>query len=532
MRGYRWWAGRWPGGSAPLACCVVTLALLLALTSGLPAAKAQEPELLRPFEPVSGVLNDRQPSTDWTFEGRTGAVVSLIARTMAGDLDPVIQVTGPDGAVVAENDDLDSLVRDAGLEALTLPVDGVYSVRVLRYQGAGGTTSGTYELALTPGFARVALRNNFDQGDVSWLTPAGEPLVLAQERLRLRVSEPGESLLATPPEALSAADLYLEAEARVLGTPPYAEYGLVFRAQGPGLGRLYRFAVNTDGQWRVLYEDATGVYALRSWASAEVLVPTTGASMLAVLARESRLDFFANGVLLGSLNDERLLTAGTVGLFAANGEEADGDVTVFFDRVAVTTRLGSTYSGLPLALATWEAPDPATIIAELSAGEHIVPLPERSLYVLEQGRTVIGRTARFEPIGTELAQYGDFVFGGRVAISTAGESVGCGLFFRWQDERNLALAYIDSGGGFGLVQARDGQLTTNVYDLSTAVAPRGSKLLIVAQGDRVALYVNGVLLAQETVLPGRGRVGMAMLNYEEVRTDCLWSEMWVWPLAG
>jgi hypothetical protein len=512
---------------------VAALALLLALAGGLrPAARAQGPEVLRPFEPVSGVLSDDQPSADWTFEGRAGAVVSLIARTVAGDLDPVLQIIGPDGEIVAENDDLDSLVRDAGLEALTLPADGAYTARVLRYQGAGGATSGTYELALTPGFARVALRSNFDQGDLSWLTPAGEPLVLAQGRLRLRVSGPGEALLATPPEALAAADLYLETEARVFEAAASAEFGLVFRAQGPGLGRLYRLAINTAGQWRVLYEDATGVYALRSWTSAGVLSPVTNISTLAVLARESRLDFFANGVLLGSLNDGRLLTPGTVGVFAASGEEADGEVTVFFDRVAVTTRLGSTYSGLPLALAAWEAPDPVTIIAELSAGEHIVPLPQRSLYVLEEGRTVIGRTARFEPIGTELAQYGDFVLGGRVAINTAGESVGCGLFFRWQDERNLALAYLDSGGGFGLVQARDGQLTTNVYDLSPAVAPRGSKLLIVAQGDRVALYVNGVLLAQETVLAGTGRVGMAMLNYEDVRTDCLWSEMWVWPLAG
>jgi hypothetical protein len=152
--------------------------------------------------------------------------------------------------------------------------------------------------------------------------------------------------------------------------------------------------------------------------------------------------------------------------------------------------------------------------------------------VLERSLAVTGRTARFEPIGTEMAQYGDFVLGGRVAISTAGESVGCGLFFRWQDERNLALAYVDSGGGFGVVQARDAQLTTNVYDLSPVVAPRGTKLLIIAQGERVALYVNGALVAQEIALPGAGRVGVALLNYEDVRTDCLWSEMWVWPLQG
>lgn len=511
----------------------MALALLLALAGSLrPAALAQEPGPLLPFEPVRGVLSDSQPSADWTFAGRAGEIVSLIARSVEGDLDPVIQVTGPAGEPVAENDDLDSLMRDAGLEALTLPADGTYTARVLRYQGATGTTSGTYELALTPGFAAVALRSNFDQGDVSWVTEAGEPVVLAQERLRLRVTAPGETLLAIPPDELLAADLYIEVEARASGAPPDAEFGLVFRAQGPGLARLYRLAVNTEGQWRVLYEDATGIYALRSWAAADPLASSADPWMLAVMARGSRLDFFANGALLGTVADERLSTPGSVGVFVASGEDAGEEVTVLFDRVAVTTRLGSTYRGLPLALTTWDAPDPATIIAELAGGGHIAPAAERDLYVLERSLTATGITARFEPIGTELAQYDNFVLGGRVAISTAGESVGCGLFFRWQDERNLALAYVDSGGGFGLVQASDAQLTTNVYDLSPLVAPRGTKLLVIAQGERVALYVNGALVAQETALSGAGRVGVTLLNYEDVRTDCLWSEMWVWPLEG
>ncbi|MCL4237759.1 MAG: hypothetical protein KJ047_05880 [Anaerolineae bacterium] len=527
-------AKRWPAGrrrERPGWWRAMALALLLALLgAGRPAARAQEPGTLRPFEPVRGVLNASQPSADWTFEGRAGEIVSLIAQSVEGDLDPVIQVIGPAGEPVAENDDLDSLMRDAGLEALTLPADGTYTVRVLRYQGAAGTTSGTYELALTPGFAAVALRSSFDQGDVSWVTAAGEPLVLAQERLRLRVTAPGETLLAVPPGELLVSDLYTEAEARVSGAPPYAEFGLVFRAQGPGPTRFYRLAVNTAGQWRVLYEDATGVYALRSWAAADALASRADPWVLAVMARGSRLDFFANGALLGTLTDERLPAPGTVGVFVTSGEDAGEGVTVLFDNVTVTTRLGSTYRGLPLALTTWNAPDPATIIAELAGGGHIAPAAERDLYVLERSLSVTGVTARFEPIGTEVAQYDDFVLGGRVAISTVGESVGCGLFFRWQDERNLALAYVDSGGGFGLVQASDAQLATNVYDLSPLVAPRGTKLLVIAQGKRVALYVNGALVAQETMLPGAGRVGVALLNYEDVRTDCLWSEMWVWPL--
>ena len=506
-------------------------ALLISFAALYQPAQAQEPATLSFFVPVTGTLDDSQPIEVWQFEGNTGQIVSLIAMTVSGDLDPVLQVIGPDGQVIAENDDLDSLVRDAGLEALTLPADGTYTVRVARYQGAAGTTRGTYELTLTPGFAREAVRGEFEPGDVSWVAPDGQPVPLLQGYLQMRVSGEGTTLVATPPDEVRVADVYVQTRARLLGTPPYAEFGLILRAQGPALERFYQFKVNTQGQWRVLYQDETGIYALRTWTDAPALSGAGRDWSLAVMARGERLDFFANGVLLGTVTDTRLLTPGTVGVFVGTGEQPSA-ATVLFDQVIATTRLGSTYRGLPLALTTWEAPDPATIVGELASGGHISPAPARDLYLFEKTQTSTTRTSVFELLGSDRAVYGDFVFGGRVTISTDGQSVGCGLVFRWTDERNLSLAYVDSSSGFGLVQARDAQLTTNVYDLSPLVQPQTSRLLVIAQGERVAFYLNGALVAQETLASGAGRVGVALLNYEDVSTRCLWSELWVWPLTG
>lgn len=506
-------------------------ALQLLIAAPTQAAPARQPSTLSFFEPVTGALNDQRPAETWQFDGRADEIVSLIAVTISGDLDPVLQVFGPDGQLVAENDDLDSLVRDAGLEALALPADGTYTVRVERYQGAQGTTRGTYQLTLTPGFAREAVRGEFEQGDVSWMTPDGQPVPLQQGYLQMRVSGAGVTLFAVPPDDLHITDVYLQTEARLLGTPPYAEFGLILRAQGPALERFYQFKVNTLGQWRVLYQDETGVYALRTWTDAPALSGAGRDWTLAALARGERLDFFANGVLLGTVSDTRLLTPGTAGVFVSTGEQVSA-ATVLFDRVIATTRLGSTYRGLPLALTAWEAPDPATIVAELAEGGHITPAPSRDLYLFETTQVATTRTSLFDLLGSERAVYGDFVFGGRVTISTDGQSVGCGLVFRWNDARNLSVAYVDSSRGFGLVQARDAQLTTNVYDLSPLVQPQTSRLLIIAQGERVAYYLNGALVAQETMQPGTGRVGVALLNYEDVSTRCLWSELWVWPLTG
>jgi hypothetical protein len=504
---------------------------LAVIAAPLPAVRSQEAATLTFFVPVSGTLDDAQPAETWQFEGHAGQIVSLIAVSTGGDLDPVLQVIGPGGEAVAENDDLDSLVRDAGLEALTLPADGTYTVRVSRYQGAQGSTRGSYELTLTPGFAREAVRGEFEQGDVSWLTPDGQPVPLLQGYLQMRVSGENATLFAVPPDDLRAADVYLQAEARLLGTPPYAEFGLVLRAQGAALGRFYQFKVNTQGQWRVLYQDETGIYALRTWTDAPALSAPDRTWLLAVMARGERLDFFANGALLGTVSDARLLTPGTVGVFVGTGEQPSA-ATVLFDQVIATTRLGSTYRGLPLALTTWQAPDPATIVSELTEGGHITPAPARDLYLFEKTQASTDLASAFELLGSEQAVYSDFLFGGRVTIVTEGQSVGCGLVFRWTDARNLALAYVDSSQGFGLVQAQDAQLTTNVYDLSPLVQPETSRLLVLAQGERVAFYLNGALVAQETMTPGSGRVGVALLNYEDVSTRCLWSELWVWPLTG
>ncbi len=494
-------------------------------------ARAQDDREVRFFEPVKGVLSDGNPLEEWVFWGFAGQVVSLIVETTDGNLDPVLEVIGPDGFTVATNDDLDSLVRDAGLEALSLPLSGRYTARVSRYQGEAGTTAGAYELRLTPGFARLAHRSTFDQGDVSWVTPDGEPVALAQGRLQMRVTGPDQFLLATPPEDVQFDDMYLQVAARVFGTPPYAEYGLAFRGQGRSFRRSYLFKVNTEGEWRVLYQDESGTYALRTWTRHETLDTANDRWTLGVLVRGDTFAFYANDTLLGTVEDARLESAGAIGVFVATDDKPNTAATVLFDDVTVTTRLGTTYSGLPLALTNWDAADPADVVGELAAGGHIAPAERRDLYLLEKSLMAMDRTALFELVGSEQAIYDDFVLGARVTIVTGGESVGCGLVYRWQDERNLDLAFVDSAGGFGVVQARDGELVTNAYDLSPMVQERTNKLLVIAQGGHIALYINGALVAQETVAPGDGRAGVALLNYEDVRTDCFWSDIWVWPLA-
>jgi hypothetical protein len=481
---------------------------------------------------VHGAINDTTPAEDWTFAGRANQVVSLLAVPISGDLDPVLQVMGPDGAMVGENDDRDSLVQDAGLETLILPADGTYTVRVTRYEGARGTTMGEYRLTITPGFTQLVRQDTFEQGAVSWVTPTEELIALSQGKLQMRINTPGQALIAFPPDAKPLLNSYMQANARLFGPPTYAEFGLVFRAQiEPGRLRFYQFKVNTEGRWTVLLQDESSVYVLRTWQSDPALTGTEWT--LAVLARDENLAFYANGMLLGTLSDTRLMAPGVAGVMVMNQPDEPEATTILVDDVLITTRLGSTFRGLPLALTAWDNADPGVVVGELADTGKVTPAAARDLFIPDVTLAATDQDARFEMLGSDLTIYENFILSAWFRIATDGGSGGCGMAYRWQDERNLDVAYVDVLGGFGVVQARDGQLTANAYDLSPMVTTDSANhLLIIAQDERVTLYVNGALVTQETVLPGRGRVGIALLNYEDVRTDCFWSNIWVWPLEG
>lgn len=513
---------------------VVVWVVSLLIWTGMAHAQTGGDQALVFFQPVRGSLNDTTPAGEWTWDGRAGQVVSLIVVTTSGDLDPTLAVVGPDGALVAENDDIDSLVTDAGLEALALPADGVYTVRVTRYQGESGTTSGEYELVITPGFASLHRRDTFDTSESPWLPPeGGEALSLSQGGLRVRVVRDGATVIAAPSDAGTLDSFYMQVDARLDNRPSYAEVGLVFRSQlVTGGERSYQFKVNTEGKWTVLLSDPAGVFTLRTWASDRALSATQWT--LAVLVRGSSFEFYGNGALLGSLSDSRLAEPGGFGLLVATREKQPEPADVIFDNLLITTRLGTTYSGLPLALAVWDNLNPQGIVTELAASGQITPAPGRDFFVPQVSLTSTAQQSRFELVGTETqTRYVDFVLGAQVVINTGGQDVGCGLVFHWQNEHTLEMAYVDSTGGFGLVQSDDGVLTTNVYDLSSMVK-RGAPndLLVISQGGRRVLYINGAMVADETVAPGDGRIGIVVLNFETAVTECLVSDYWVWPLAG
>lgn len=509
---------------------VALAAALIAAVGGWmvtpPAAQGQDdPGTVELFAPVSGRLDEDNPSQDWTYEARTGEAISVIVRGTSGGLDPILTVLDAGGETLAENDDLDSLVVDAGIEALIVDEAGPVTLRVSRYE----ETSGEYELVVTRGFADVIERTSFDAETSRWEDRQSALATLDNGRLQLRMNPAGVSGITFASDGEPLDDFYYEARFLPHDASPYALFGLVFRAQ-PG-GEHYRFLADTDGRWSAVMQDRSGEYVMGSWSADDV--PAASGWTLGVLARGSTLMFYGNGALLGTVTDERLPAQGRIGLMIASDPDQAGPAIVQVGELLVTARLGTTYAGMPLALQSWNSLDPQQIAGELVEAGQVTLDGPRDLFVPDANLRADTRTFQTELLGSEQAAYSDYLLGASVVILTGGESPGCGVISRWADERSFDVAYLDAAGGFGLSQVRDDELVTNVYDMTEMVQAQGANtLLVVAQGTNLALYINGALVAQETALAGEGRVGLALLNYEDAATQCVFGNVWVWPLSA
>jgi hypothetical protein len=83
---------------------------------------------------VDAALED-QGTASWTFNGAQGDVVTIVADG-GTNMDTYLTLTGPDGAVLVEDDD-DGPGLNAMIEGVELPSSGVYTVEVRSVTGAG-----------------------------------------------------------------------------------------------------------------------------------------------------------------------------------------------------------------------------------------------------------------------------------------------------------------------------------------------------------------------------------------------------------
>lgn len=105
-------------------------------------------------QPVSGEFNESTQNAAYTFDGRAGDTVTIDLRS--DEIDPLVRLIGPDGQVLAEDDDSGGGVQ-ARIAGFTLPAHGTYTIEVDAFRGIDSTrlVLGSFELSLNQTAAPV-----------------------------------------------------------------------------------------------------------------------------------------------------------------------------------------------------------------------------------------------------------------------------------------------------------------------------------------------------------------------------------------
>lgn len=96
---------------------------------------------------LNGEFSEATQNAAYSFEARAGDTVSIDLRS--DEIDPLVRLLGPDGQVIAEDDDSGGGVQ-ARIADFTLPADGTYTIEVDAFRGIDSArlVLGAFELTL------------------------------------------------------------------------------------------------------------------------------------------------------------------------------------------------------------------------------------------------------------------------------------------------------------------------------------------------------------------------------------------------
>lgn len=189
----------------------------------------------------------------------------------------------------------------------------------------------TPTVPLLEGVGQILFRDDFSSLE-DWLIPntsRGE-INLDRGQMNIIIREPKTYLTALR-ENPEFDSFYAEVEVSTSLCQGKDEYGVIFRAAGPG--SYYRYALSCDGAVRLEKLVGGTAVALQPWTpSASVPPAAPSQSTLGILAEGDQLTLFIDQAKQFSVTDPEL-ARGTMGVFArSTGETA---VTVSFSKLVV-----------------------------------------------------------------------------------------------------------------------------------------------------------------------------------------------------
>lgn len=485
-----------------------------------PVSYAQSP-VLRIGIPGQGNLSPTASTQNWQVEIEDGDILTFIVNRVSGDLDPTLTILNPTGEVFKENDDrLAPLIYDAGLESVEFSESGTYTLQVGRYAG-----SGDYQVWILPSYTRVWEDEDFS-GEVSrW--DDGRFATQREDRLIL-ATDPQFAIYVKPDGELPLGDYYLQAQFDWESSPDDIEAttGLMVRIQDDGTRRPpgYYFLIQPDGTWSFLKRNLGEFETLAENVATEVL--NDERITLGIWTLNSRFILYANGEVLGEIVDDTF-AEGFWGLHI-RGEADSAQVAV--DDLLLTVP-STPLPDFPETIETWSSNQPNDILGELQATNLITDTGNRTYILTAENYDVGAVQTRVFPASLLDTNLTEFVIGVDVFI-IEGDNIACGVTMRYQSDTNQMFAYVDGDHGAGFSYVLNGEFRRNTYDYIPAredIAQRVEhRLLIVAQHDIIAFYVDGQLFSIEYAPPVQGDIGGILMNYSTTAAACGYENLWTY----
>lgn len=104
------------------------------------------PQAANPGQTIFGTITNEKPKDAYTFTAATGQVITADIQATSGSLDTLLILLGPDGRLVADNDDRPEGGSTDSLIQITAPSTGTYTLIASRYAQVIGGTEGRYTL--------------------------------------------------------------------------------------------------------------------------------------------------------------------------------------------------------------------------------------------------------------------------------------------------------------------------------------------------------------------------------------------------
>jgi hypothetical protein len=482
-----------------------------------PAAQAQQQLSL--YTPVNGSI-DAGETQAWQFAAQSGEVLSLLVEAGSGDFDPVLTISDRAGNTLTSNDDYAyPETRDSLLEAITIPRTESYTLTVSGFNG----TAGDYRLTVFSGFAQIAERDGFGS-DSDW-QPLDESLAasLSDGQLTLTAvgaSQRGLAVGALQPLANVAARVLIQS----VNNPTGWTVGITARRNGSD---YYLFEVNDEGLWRFSLVQDGEATVLRDWINHPNIVPGKTTFSLSLLANGAGFEFFYDDGFIGTVSDTTLTQAGEVGLMVGTTTAQETETTaVFSDLVLTTPLLIDGERIIPQELTVADGPIMEQALQRRhvvsAAGSMSLTVPESSVEYARPGvqRLMLGRGVT----------YTNFTMGATVELRPAlSRPVGCGLVFRFADETDYTLAFLDAMGGYGVSLRQGENFMPGLFGENAEFAGGGTHhLLIIADETTVYYYVDGQYVGFYENPPQEGQVGTAVVNFEGIDNACRFTDLWLW----